>query len=57
MGGRLYLSGVDPSTHEQMRRNRTLLRDGVEVFEASATVGEASLEAYRAAEAWLQDQH
>lgn len=56
VGGRLYLSGVDPSTHEQMRRNRTLLREGVEVFEASATVGEASLEAYRAAEAWLQDQ-
>ncbi len=53
-GGRLYLSGVDPATHEQLQRNRTVMRSGVvQVFEASAIVGEASLEAYRAAEAWV----
>ena len=57
VGGRLYLSGVDAATHRQMLRNRTLERTGVvEVFEASEVVGEASLEAYHAAEAWL-DRH
>ncbi len=53
--GRLYLSGVDEATHRQMLRNRTLERTGVvEVFEASEIVGEASLEAYHSAEAWVE---
>ena len=57
VGGRLYLSGVDATTHEQMQRNRTVQRTGVvEVFEATNVVGEASLTAYRAAEAWLAEQ-
>ena len=57
VGGRLYLSGVDAATHVQMLRNRTLDRTGVvEVFEASEVVGEASLDAYHAAEAWLDRQ-
>jgi SulP family sulfate permease len=56
-GGRLYLSGVDAATHEQMSRNRTVERSGVvEVFEATNVLGEASLTAYRAAEAWLAEQ-
>jgi SulP family sulfate permease len=56
-GGRLYLSGVDAATHEQMQRNRTVERSGVvEVFEATNVLGEASLTAYRAAEAWLAEQ-
>lgn len=54
VGGRLYLSGVDPSAHGQMRRNRTVESAGdVRVFEAGPRVGESSLEAYRAAEAWI----
>lgn len=53
VGGRLYVSGVDPAMHRQMMRNRTVVAAGeVRVFEASETVGESSLEAYRAAEAW-----
>lgn len=54
VGGRLYLSGVDPGAHGQMRRNRTVESAGdVRVFEAGPRVGESSLEAYRAAEAWI----
>lgn len=57
VGGRLYLSGVDAATHEQLQRNRTVERTGVvEVFEATNVLGEASLTAYRAAEAWLAEQ-
>jgi len=57
VGGKLYLSGVDAATHQQMMRNGTLERTGmVEVFEASNVVGEASLEAYRAATAWAEYQ-
>ncbi len=54
VGGRLYLSGVDPATHRQLRRNRTVERAGdVHVHEASPTGRESSLEAYHAAQAWL----
>ncbi len=57
VGGRLYLSGVDEATLRQIRRNRTVEREGVvEIFTASKVVGEASLEAYRAAKAWLDSQ-
>jgi SulP family sulfate permease len=53
--GQLYLSGVEKATHEQLRRNRTVLQTGVvEVYEADAIVGEASLTAYRAAEEWIR---
>ena len=52
--GRLYLSGVAPEVLEQLHRNATVEEAGeVRVFEATATVGESSTEAYRAAEAWL----
>ena len=54
VGGRLYLSGVDPATHRQMTRNRTVEQAGdVHIFETSPTIGESSLQAYRAAEEWL----
>lgn len=57
VGGKLYLSGVDADMHLQMRRNGTLERTGtVEVFEANAVVGEASLVAYRAATVWVDEQ-
>lgn len=55
-GGRLYVSGIDPATHQQMRRNRTVEEAGeVRVFEASEVLGESSLDAYHAAQAWLAD--
>jgi SulP family sulfate permease len=57
VGGRLYLSGVDEATHRQMQRNRTVERQGVvEVFEATNIVGEASLDAYHAAQAWVDSR-
>lgn len=52
--GRLYLSGVAPEVLEQLHRNATVEEAGeVRVFEATATVGESSTEAYRAAQAWI----
>jgi SulP family sulfate permease len=54
VGGRLYLSGVDPAVVKQIGRNRTVEQvDGVKIFEADDTVGESSLEAYHAATRWL----
>lgn len=56
LGGCLYLSGVDPELMAQIHRNRTVESAGdVRLFEATAVVGEASLEAYHAAQAWLAD--
>lgn len=53
-GGRLYLSGLDPRVHRQLRQNGTVGAPGhVRVFEASAVVGEASLAAYEDAHRWL----
>ena len=57
VGGKLYLSGVDAATKRQMLRNGTLERTGmVEVFEASPVLGEASLAAYQAAMAWVDQE-
>ena len=54
VGGRLYLSGVDPVVLDQIRRNRTVEQVArVRIFPASEVVGESSLDAYRAAETWL----
>ena len=51
-GGRLYLSGLDPSLTEQLRRTGHV--DGpVRAFEATAVVGESTRAAYLDAEAWL----
>lgn len=57
VGGRLYLSGVDPEALVQLRRNRTVEEAGdVRIFEATSVVGEASLDAYRDAERWILTQ-
>ena len=57
VGGRLYLSGVDPEVLVQLRRNRTVEEAGdVRVFEATRVLGEASLDAYRDAERWILTQ-
>jgi len=50
--GRLYLSGLEPSLTDQLRRTGHL--DGpVHTFEATPVVGESTREAYLDAEAWL----
>ena len=51
-GGRLYLSGLDPSLTEQLHRTGHV--DGpVRAFEATPVVGESTQAAYLDAEAWL----
>jgi SulP family sulfate permease len=50
--GRLYLSGLDPSVTQQLRRTGNI--DGpVRTFEASPVVGESTMAAYMDAETWL----
>jgi sulfate permease, SulP family len=50
--GRLYLSGLDPSLTEQLRRTGHI--DGpMRAFDATPVVGESTHAAYRDAEAWL----
>jgi sulfate permease, SulP family len=54
VGGRFYLSGLDPAVHRQLKLNRTVGReDEVRVFEASKVIGESSLAAYDDAQEWL----
>jgi sulfate permease, SulP family len=51
-GGRLYLSGLDSSVTEQLRRTGHV--DGpLRAFEATPVVGESTRAAYLDAEAWL----
>jgi sulfate permease, SulP family len=51
-GGRLYLSGLQPSLTERLRRNGSI--EGPEhAFEATPVIGESTRAAYRDAEAWL----
>jgi SulP family sulfate permease len=52
VGGRLYLSGLQPSLTERLRRNGSI--EGPErAFEATPVIGESTRAAYRDAEAWL----
>jgi SulP family sulfate permease len=54
--GRLYLSGLDPSLTERLRRTGHV--DGpVRAFEATSVVGESTQAAYLDAEAWLVTRH
>lgn len=53
-GGRLYLSGIDPSVLDRMHRAGRIAADGpVRVFEATEVVGESTRHALADAEAWL----
>lgn len=53
-GGRLYLSGLDPTLVGQLRRTGRLdPKDNVRVFLADPVLGESSRAAYRDAQAWL----
>jgi SulP family sulfate permease len=49
-GGRLYLGGVDPELAAQLERAGT----GAHVFPATDRLGESSVAAFRAAEAWAR---
>jgi SulP family sulfate permease len=54
VGGKLYLSGVDPVLLRRFERtHRVDLHGPVSIFEATSVVGESSLSAVRDAEAWL----
>jgi SulP family sulfate permease len=54
VGGRLYLSGIDPRLMAQfMRTGRVDLTWPVRLFGAAEVVGGSTHEAYRAAQMWL----
>ena len=54
--GRLYLSGLEPSITQQLRRTGNI--DGpVRTFEATPVVGESTLAAYLDAETWVVKRH
>ena len=55
VGGRLFLSGVDPGLFEQLQRaQRVDIERRVRVFVASDIIGDSSAQAYAAAEDWLE---
>jgi sulfate permease, SulP family len=56
VGGRLYLSGLQPSLTEQLDRTGSI-EGPVRAFEATAVVGESTQAAYLDAEAWLVRRH
>jgi hypothetical protein len=57
-GGRFNIGGIDPALLDQLRHNRTVERAGnVRIFEATETIGEANLDAYQDAQAWVAGQH
>ena len=54
LGGRLYLSGVDPKVVEVFTRAGHITADGpLEIVAATSVVGESTDEAYDRAAAWL----
>ena len=54
VGGRLYVSGLDPELIAQAQRTGTIPDDGpVKLYEARTTLGESSLQAYHDAQAWV----
>ena len=54
VGGRLYLAGLEPTLIAQAQRNGTVTDGGpVRLYEATAVIGEASLDAYHDAQAWV----
>jgi sulfate permease, SulP family len=55
-GGRLYLSGLEPSLTERLTRSGQV--DGpIRTFEATSIIGESTRAAYLDAEAWLVKGH
>jgi len=56
LGGRLYLSGIESSLTEQLRRTGQIGQP-VRTLEATSVVGESTQAAYLDAEAWLVKTH
>ncbi|UGS36774.1 SulP family inorganic anion transporter [Capillimicrobium parvum] len=56
-GGRLFLSGVDASLLDQLRRARAADVEGagIQAFVATEVLGESTLDGYRAAQAWASE--
>jgi sulfate permease, SulP family len=52
-GGRLYLSGVDPAMLDRMTRSRMDADGPLRAHPATEVVGQSTLAAYQAGEAWL----
>ena len=52
-GGRLYLTGLEPSLTERLVRTGHVEDGPVRTFEATPIVGESTRRAYLDAEAWL----
>ena len=56
-GNRLYLSGMEPSLIERLRRTHRIDPDGpVQLYEATDVIGESSDAAYHDAQAWVASQ-
>jgi SulP family sulfate permease len=54
-GGRLYLTGVDHALVERFTAARRIDASGpIQIFEATPTLGESTLQAYEAADTWLR---
>lgn len=54
VGGRLYLSGLEPDVADVVRRtSKVVLTGPVRIFQATELVGESTQDAYRDAEAWI----
>jgi sulfate permease, SulP family len=56
VGGRLFLSGVDPALLDQMAGTRRIDAAKTPAFAATALVGESSERAFDAAAKWLDSQ-
>jgi sulfate permease, SulP family len=57
VGGRIYISGLEPTLVQQAERNGTVTDHGaVRLYEASSVLGESSLEAYHDAQQWVTTQ-
>jgi len=56
VGGRLFLSGVEPSLVEKIRRGKRIDVDRVPMFAATAAHGESSDLAFDAATEWLESR-
>ena len=52
-GGRLYLTGLEPSLTERLVRTGHVEHGPVRTFEATPIVGKSTQQAYLDAEAWL----
>jgi SulP family sulfate permease len=56
-GGRLYISGLNPSARAQVARTGKLQLDGpVRLYEATPVIGESTRAALGDAEGWLADR-